>query len=225
VLREPRIWCACAAAALLAGTQSYSVAADVTAAVACNPPVRVDVDGAPLSKTLAGLAEAHDFALVFPDSMERSVTLHDELALDAMLERLTTGISTSYLYADEADCTGHRIVKLVLYPIGEQGEPIRGAGGTARVPKVDRGYIYIEDMDSYARDVMLKKQRPELRRLTPEQRVEFRMSRRRLKQEMRAQGKDGELRKAQRAAKKGAAGSDKPAADSKTAAPSGAGAD
>lgn len=176
-------------------------------AAPCNPPVRLDVDDAALSETLVRLAEAYDFALVFPDSVERHVTLHDELALDALLERLTAGISTSWIHAEEADCSGHRIVKLVVYPVGEQGKVIRGAGGAignAKVPLIDRDYIYVDDMDSYARDVMLKKHGAELNRLTPEQRIEFRMSKRRLRQEMKAQGKDGELRRAQRAAKKAA---------------------
>ena len=95
----------------------------------------------------------------------------------------------------------------MVYPVGEQGKVIRGAGGAignAKVPLIDRDYIYVDDMDSYARDVMLKKHGAELNRLTPEQRIEFRMSKRRLRQEMKAQGKDGELRRAQRAAKKAA---------------------
>lgn len=191
-------------------------------AAPCNPPVRLDVEDVALSTLLDELAQEHDFSLVFPESMDRHVTVHEELALDALLERLTAGISTSYMYADEADCDGLRIVKLVIYPIGEKGEVIRGSGGTvgtARIPRKDRDYIYVEDMDGYVRDVMLKKHGPELNRLTPEQRVEYRMSKQRLKKERKAQGRDGELRSAGRDAKKAVSGSDETGGDQATGKP------
>jgi len=189
----------------------------VTAAgVSCNPPVRLDVDNAPLSETLAKLAATHEFALAFPDSVDRAVTLHEELPLDELLARLTSGTSTSYIYADGADCTGHRIVKLVVYPVGEQGEVIRGAGsatGRAHVPSRDQDYIYVEDMDSYVEEVILKKRRPELFRLTPEQRVQFRLSRRRLKKGLEQKMKSGELEHAQPGVEKKAATTDKTTED------------
>jgi hypothetical protein len=167
------------------------------APVPCNPVVHLSVEKASLAKTLAGLAQAHDFTLVFPDSVDRPITLDAELPLDRMLKRLTNGISTSYLYADRPACDGNQIMKLVVYPVGEEGKALRTAGGrngNPNRPVTSQDYIYVDDMDQYVTEVLTHKRHAELVRLTPEQRLQYREARKRLKKELEPELKRGNMK-------------------------------
>jgi len=158
--------------------------------VPCNPVVHLNVENASLSKTLRELSKAHGFALEFPDSVDRPVTLAADLPLDQLLKRLTRGISTSWVFADHPACSGNRIKQLVVYPVGRDAPLPRARGwqnGHKERPLPGQEYIYVDDMEQYVRDVLKRKHRADLIHLTPEQRVEYRNIRKRLRKEMRSE--------------------------------------
>lgn len=165
----------------------------------CNPVVRLAVEHASLQETLSGLAREHGFSLVFPDSVDQAVSLDDELPLDELLEELTDGVSSSFIYGEDAVCGGNRLIRLVIYPVGEQGAmPAAGGmapGSRSAAPDRDVDYLYIEDMEQYVEDVLLRKRRPELKRMTPEQRAEYRVTKQRMKKIIEPKLKSGELQR------------------------------
>jgi hypothetical protein len=172
---------------------------------ACNPVVRLAVESASLQETLSGLSRDYGFSLVFSASVERPVSLEAELPLEQLLKALTTGLSTSLIHGEDSLCDGRRLTRLILYPVGEQGEPAQGSGTAADIrikePSRDTDYIYIDDMEQYVEEVFLGKRRPELKRMTPEQRAEYRDTRRRVKKTIKPRLKSGELSRERRGRK------------------------
>jgi hypothetical protein len=168
----------------------------------CNPVVHLAVESASLQETLSSLSRDYGFALVFPDSMERPVSLEAELPLEQLLKALTTGLSIALVHGEDRDCGGRRLTRLILYPVGEQGEPAPEPGMAAvagtEVPNRHVDYIYIEDMEQYVEEVLHRKRRPELQRMTPEQRAEYRDTRRRMKKTLGPELKSGEPRQDRR---------------------------
>jgi hypothetical protein len=174
----------------------------------CNPVVHLNVENASLSKTLRELSKTQDFALVFPDSVDRPVTLDADLPLDRLLKRLTNGLSTSWIYADYPACSGDRIKQLVVYPVGQDTPLPRVHGwreGNGRQPVPDQGYIYVEDMEQYVREVLNHQHRADLAHLTPEQRADFRRVRKLLHKELGPKSKKSRKRPARSPERKDAA--------------------
>ena len=188
--------------ALLPAMLAVPAASGETGPSPCNPLVRLAVENASLQETLSGLSRDYGFSLVFPASVERPVSLEAELPLEQLLKTLTTGLSTSLVHREDSDCGGRRLTRLVLYPIGEQGEPSPESGMAAdagtEVPNRHVEYIYIEDMEQYVEEVLHRKRRPELQRMTPEQRAEYRDTRRRMKKTLGPELKSDELRQERR---------------------------
>jgi hypothetical protein len=168
----------------------------------CNPVVRLAVESASLQETLSSLSRDYGFSLVFPSRVERPVSLEAELPLEQLLKALTTGLSTSLVHGEDSDCGGRRLTRLILYPVGEQGEPApesgMAAGAGTEVPSRQLDYVYIEDMEQYVEEVLHRKRRPELQRMTPEQRSQYRDTRRRLKKTLGSELKSDELRRERR---------------------------
>jgi hypothetical protein len=187
---------------LLALPPPLPASGDQTAPSSCNPVVRLAVEQASLQRTLTDLSTDYGFSLVFPAGMEQPVSLQAELPLEQLLKTLTTGLSTSFIHGADAGCGGSRLTRLVVYPFGEQGQPAPGSGaataGKIEEPERDPDYIYVEDMELYVEEVLLRKRRPELQRLTPEQRADYRDTRRRMKKTLGPKLKSGELRREQR---------------------------
>jgi hypothetical protein len=183
--------------ALLPAMLAPPAAGDEAGPSPCNPVVRLAVENASLQETLSGLSRDYGFSLVFPASVERPVSLEAELPLEQLLKTLTTGLSTSLVHGEDSSCGGRRLTRLILYPVGEQGEPAPDSGMAADTrteePDRDTDYIYIEDMEQYVEEVFLGKRRPELQRMTPEQRAEYRDTRRRVKKTIKPKLKSGEL--------------------------------
>ena len=185
--------------ALLTAMLASPAAVGETGPSPCNPVVRLAVESTSLQETLSGLSRDYGFSLVFPASVERTVSLETELPLEQLLRALTTGLSTSLIHGEDSVCGGRRLTRLILYPVGEQGEPAQGyrtaADTRAKEPDRDTDYIYIEDMEQYVEEVFLGKRRPELQRMTPEQRAEYRDTRRLVKKTIKPKLKSGELRR------------------------------
>ena len=187
--------------ALLAVMLAPPAAGDEAGPSPCNPVVHLAVENASLQETLSGLSRDYSFSLVFPATLEQPVSLEAELPLEQLLKALTTGMSTSLVHNEDSDCGGRRLTRLVLYPVGEQGEPAPDSGMAADTEAEEMGYIYIEDMELHVEEVLLGKRRPELQRMTPEQRAEYRDTRRRVKKIIEPKLKSGELRRERRGSK------------------------
>ena len=188
--------------ALLPAMLAPPVAGDEAGPSPCNPVVRLAVENASLQEILSGLSRDYGFALVFPVTMERPVSLEAELPLEQLLKALTRGLSTSLVHGEDSDCGGRRLTRLILYPVGERGEPVpesgMAAGAGTKAPNRHVDYIYIENMEQYVEEVLHRKRRPELQRMTPEQRAEYRDTRRRMKKTLGPELKSDELRQERR---------------------------
>jgi hypothetical protein len=184
--------------ALLPAMLAPPAAGGETGPSPCNPLVHLAVENASLQETLSGLSRDYSFSLVFPATLEQPVSLEAELPLEQLLKALTTGLSTSLVHGEDSDCGGRRLTRLILYPVGEQGEPSPESGMAAdavtEAPNRHVDYIYIEDMEQYVEEVLHRKRRPELQRMTPEQRAEYRDTRRRMKKTLGPELKSDELR-------------------------------
>lgn len=171
----------------------------------CDPMVRLDVKDTSLAKTLTTLSREYGFEVSFPQGIDRSISVSDQLPLNRLVEKITKGTSVSLVYREVAGCAYPQLARVVVYPQGEQADT-RLPAQTAELPAAPaaytpREYIYIDNMEEYVEEVLLKKRRPEVAQMTPEQRAEYRQLKRKLKKTLRAKKKTG-------AAKKG-----KPAAD------------
>ena len=199
--------------ALLAGCMILA-AAPVMAQQSCNPLVRLDVTDASLAKTLATLSEEHGFGLTFPQSMDRTVSLSEQLPLNRLVEKLTRGTSTTLVYRELPGCDQPALARVDVYPEGEEvtasrsgshSEPLSmsspqsvSAPLVVSEPQAPPEYIYIDNMEQYVEEVLLRKRRPELARMTPEQQVQYRHARKKVKAILEPQLKDGTLKREKR---------------------------
>lgn len=205
---------------LAAGCMLAPATLPAMAQPACNPQVSLQVQDASLQQTLALLAEEHGFELTFPPGLDRTVSLNDELSLDRLVEKLTRGTSTSLVYRELPGCEQPVLARVEVYPEGEEGgmllpashaEPLpvsgmqSGSGPLAvPTPQAVTEYIYIDNMEQYAEEVILRKRRPELERMTPEQQVEYRHAQKKVKKMLEPQLKAGTLKREKRTPSTGA---------------------
>jgi hypothetical protein len=145
----------------------------------CDPVVKPVPAGTTLAKTLVSLSHEYNFSLSFPKNLDRPIEHIDSMKLSRLIKVLTHDINTVLRYKKLGSCTGQRLVELIVLPAGD-GEPelIRVEQKPVTEPQK---YIYIGNMEQYVTEVLLRKRRPDLAHMTPEQKIEFRMTRKRLK--------------------------------------------
>ena len=153
----------------------------------CNPVVKLDSSDTTLAKALQHLAEKHQFALSFPKNLDQSVQIEDAMPLDQMIRFLTRDMNTAMQHRTIAGCASPRLAELTILPTGEESEFINVAASQEDQQPVE--YIYIENMDVYAEEVLLKKRRADIKQMSAEQQLAFKEARKRIKKQLQDEGR------------------------------------
>ncbi|VAW50614.1 hypothetical protein MNBD_GAMMA06-1690 [hydrothermal vent metagenome] len=141
-------------------------------------PVRSETS---IAQLLSGLAEDYNFNLSFPKNLDRSMRMDESMELNQLIKMLTKDMNTVLCHEKIDGCNNMRLTELAVMPVGNKTEFINVERDTASVKE----YIYIDDMEQYVTDVLMKKNTAKLNEMTPEQAAEFKLLRKRLKEELR----------------------------------------
>jgi hypothetical protein len=160
----------------------FTCTATVHAKNQCNPTVQPTSETAIVSQQLIVLAEKYNFSLTFPKGLDDKVVIEDSMKLDQLIKLLTSGMNTILRHEKMEGCSESRLVELEVIPVGEETEFVSYRPTTK--PHTQE-YIYIEDMEQYATEVLMRERKADVRAMTPEQRVEFKTVKNRLKAELK----------------------------------------
>lgn len=142
----------------------------VKAANLCNPDVLLADSDNMLSQTLTRLAEEYEFKLTFPMSLDRPVKVRKSMKLNKLIKTLTVDMNTVLKTKTIEGCAVPVLTQIIVLPVGKENEFV---SVEQPEPNVGEEYIYIENMEQYATNVLNGKQNAEPGRMTPEQREEF----------------------------------------------------
>jgi hypothetical protein len=146
----------------------------VQAESSCNPVVDPVATDNSLVRTLSRIAEEYEFELSIPESLDHPVRFKKSMTLERLVKHLTRDLNTVLKHKKVDDCASPVLTHLIVLPVGKEAGPVHNQQ-SAQEPQVD--YIYIDDMESYVANVLNGSQEADLRRMTPEQREEFRIIR------------------------------------------------
>lgn len=140
----------------------------------CNPVVDPLTSDTTLAGTLSRIAEEYEFKLSLPDSLDQPVRFKKSMTLEKLVKHLTRDINTVLKHKNVAGCAKPVLTHLIVLPVGKETEHVSSQQVTEE-ETVD--YIYIENMESYVTEVLNGNQQADLRRMTPEQREEYKFVR------------------------------------------------
>jgi hypothetical protein len=140
----------------------------------CNPVVDPVATDNSLVRTLSRIAEEYEFELSIPESLDHPVRFKKSMTLERLVKHLTRDLNTVLKHKKVDDCASPVLTHLIVLPVGKEAGPVHNQQ-SIQEPPVD--YIYIDDMESYVANVLNGSQEADLRRMTPEQREEFRIIR------------------------------------------------
>jgi len=150
------------------------IASPGQAEIFCNPVVDPLASDTTLVRTLSRIAEEYEFKLLLPESLDHPVRLKKSMTLERLVKYLTTDMNTVLKHKKVDGCASPVLTHLIILPVGKETEHI-GSQQSAEEQTVD--YIYIDNMESYVTNVLNGNQKADLKRMTPEQREEFRIVR------------------------------------------------
>ncbi|MCW8830308.1 MAG: hypothetical protein OQK32_02190, partial [Gammaproteobacteria bacterium] len=157
----------------------------------CDPLVMPELHANTLQQVLTALAKQHDFELNFPVNADQPVELVEGMHLSQALKYLTSGVNTVLQYEKVDGCAKARLVSMEVLPVGEEGEYIHVKPVSDSSPQVQAEArsepVYIDNMEQYAEDVLLKKRQRE-RNLSSEQKQEFRQVKKQVRMRLEAEG-------------------------------------
>ena len=156
-------------------------------AVDCDPVVSLNQQTGTLQKTLSVLAKRYQFELNFPMNADQSVDSVDGMRLSQALKYLTSDVNTVLQHEKVEGCTLPRLVSMEVLPVGEEGEYVHVTPNEAASAAVEEEPVYIENMERYAEEVLLKQRKRDVN-LTPEQKQEFRKIKKEVQQRLEAEG-------------------------------------
>lgn len=145
----------------------------------CNPQLNVAGDQT-VDQVLRALAKEHDFALSIPASVNGAVSVASGQRLNHLLSSLTKKYSTYIEYEVSDDCLAGYVTSVTILP--------KSSGDTVNrfLPSNEaREYLYIPDMHQYVEDVLNKKAKAQVRRMTEAQKQEYRKIRKELRKEQK----------------------------------------
>ncbi len=150
----------------------------------CNPEVNLDVQEARLSQLIINLAEQHQFDTNFPVALDKKITIKESASLEDILKLLTRGMSTIIRKQYRVACKGEAITELYFLPTGQETEYINPSIAS---PKKIVEYIHIGDMEQYVQEVMNGTRRQNKRQMTPEQKKEFQLIKKKFRKNNRGE--------------------------------------
>ena len=150
------------------------IASPVRAEIFCNPVVEPLASDTTLAGTLSRISEEYEFQFSLPESLDRPVGFKKSMTLERLVKHLTRDMNTVLKHKKVAGCASPVLTHLIVLPVGKETGYV-SSQQSAEEQTVD--YIYIDNMESYVTNVLNGNQRVDLRRMTPEQREEYRIVR------------------------------------------------
>jgi hypothetical protein len=150
------------------------IASPGRAEIFCNPVVDPLASDTTLVRTLSRIAEEYKFKLSLPESLDHPVGFKKSMTLERLVKHLTRNMNTVLKHKTVAGCASPILTHLIVLPVGQETEHVSSQQLTE---EQTLDYIYIDDMESYVTNVLNGSQQVDLRRMTPEQREEFRIVR------------------------------------------------
>ena len=158
----------------------------------CDPVVSLDAGSTTLQKALTQLANQHNFKLSFAVSVDKNIESPGEMPLRKMLHYLTKNINSMVQTEKLSGCEKGHIAELEIFPVGEDTTYVyvQQKPGSSRVKgnsKYTESFI-IDDMNVYAEEVLLRKRKASIRKMSKEQRTLFRAARKAARARLKEQG-------------------------------------
>ena len=131
---------------------------------------------------LADLAEKYNFTLSFPKSVDQPVQVDDSMTLDQLVKMLTKGMNTVFRHEKIEGCSSLKLSELTVMPVGDETEFINVE---QKPTDLSQEYFYIENMEQYVTEVLMRERKANVMKMTPEQAVEFKIVKKRLRKELK----------------------------------------
>ena len=170
----------------------FACVAEARSTELCNPVVEPVKTETTIALLLTDLAEKYNFSLSFPKNLDQPVQVDTSMRLDRLIKMLTTGMNTVLRHEKVEGCSSLRLSELTVIPVGEETELIN-VEQKSKVPPLE--YIYIENMEQYVTEVLMRERKANVKKMTPEQVVEFKSVKKRLKKELKDEIKQGKKKK------------------------------
>ncbi len=148
----------------------------------CNPVIVPLRNETSIAQLLSGLAQDYNFNLSFPKNLDRPIQVNESMELDRLIKMLTKGMSTVLCHEKIDGCHNMRLTELAVMPVGNKAEFINIERESIAPPKE---YVYIDDMEQYVTEVLMQKRKANLDNMTPEQATEFKLLRKKLREELK----------------------------------------
>lgn len=148
----------------------------------CNPIVKLVVAEMTTAEMLAGLAKKYNFSLYIPKGMGQLVHMDESMELNQLIKLLTTGMNTILIHEKIEGCTEPRLTELTVIPAGEE------SGFVNIEQQADsqfQEYIYIGNMEQYVTEVLMHQRNSKLKKMSPEQQIEFKAVKKRLREDLK----------------------------------------
>jgi hypothetical protein len=148
----------------------------------CNPVVEPTQRNVTTGSLLADLAEEYNFMLSFPKSLDQPVQVGEKMTLDQLVNMLTKGMNTVLRHEKIEGCSSLKLSEITVMPVGKETEFINVEQKPTGQPLE---YLYIENMEQYVTEVLMRERKANVKKMTPEQAVEFKQVKKRLRKELR----------------------------------------
>ncbi len=162
----------------------FFCATKVWSADICNPTVKLIKTESSIAQLLTSLAEKYNFELSFPKNLDKPIAVNEDMALDKLIKMLTSEMNTVLRHEKVEGCSSLRLVELSVIPTGDKSEFITIQQNVRKQPTA---YIYIDDMEKYVTEVLLKQRKAKQGKMTPQQFAEFKLMRKKLKKELKSE--------------------------------------
>ena len=171
---------------------AFSRTVEAQTADRCNPVIEPSQKNVTTGSLLADIAEKYNFTLSFPKSLDQPVEVDDSMTLDQLVKMLTKGMNTVLRHEKIEGCSNLKLSELTVMPAGDETEFINVVQKPTDQPVA---YFYIDDMEQYVTEVLMRERKADVMKMTPEQAVEFRMVKKKLRKELKDEIKQSKKNK------------------------------
>lgn len=167
----------------------------------CNPVIKINETNVSLRSVLERLAKENHFKLLFPEKINKKISIDVEMPLLQLLKYLSKGISSGFEFSNVKNCNKPVVSALTFFIDGQESEYVATAVNKSvtkdaiQKKRLQKKHFEIKDMESYVIGVFEGRYKSNVRNMTPEQRKQFRKTKQRIRQEYKKQGRMSELRK------------------------------
>ena len=148
----------------------------------CNPLIKPVTTDTTTSELLSELSKKYNFSLHLPEKIDRTVHIGEIMHLNQLIKLLTRDMNVILLDKTVEDCNEPILIELTVIQTGKDSEFL-----SVDQPAITglQEYIYIDDMEKYVIEVLLRKRKSNRKKISPEQQEQFKATKNRLKIELK----------------------------------------